>query len=287
MDDLTTKQIGVVYTCITGEYDALHNHTFIDAQWDYVCFADDASINDTVSISWKIKPLAFDALDNVRNHRWHKLHPHILFPEYDKSIYIDANLNVLNRGIFDDAEKAIKESRKLSIAPHPERDCLYDEFAECIVLGKDKKDVMERQKVLIEKDGFPEKMGLFETNVVFREHHEDKIIAVMKDWWWWVKNYSRRDQLSLTYVLWKHGMTIKPLSDKTYRNSDKIEFKYGDSHITKEELSVQKEKLQQEVHNLNIQLQQKIQEVEHMKSSMFWKLRKLCLKIMGIFRIYP
>jgi hypothetical protein len=207
-----------------------------------------------------------------------------------KSIYIDANLNVLSRGVFDDVEKAIKESRQLSIATHPERDCIYDEFAECIVLGKDKKDVMEKQKELIEKDGFPEKKGLFEANIIFREHHDDKIIAVMKDWWWWIENYSRRDQLSLTYVLWKHSMTIKPLSDKTYRNSDKVEFIYGDRHITKEELILQKEnqilqkeKLQQEVLNLNIQLQQKIQEVERMKSSIFWKLRKLCLKIMGIF----
>jgi len=287
MNDLTANKIGVVYTCITGGYDALHNHTFIDPKWDYVCFSDDASINDIVDLSWKIKPLVFDALDNVRNQRWHKLHPHILFPEYEKSIYIDGNLNLLNRGLFNDVEKAIKESRKMSIAPHSERDCLYDEFAECIVLGKDNKEVMEKQRELIEKDGFPKRNGLFETNIIYREHHDDKIIAVMNDWWRWVENYSRRDQLSLTYVLWKHSMRIKPLSDKTYRNSDTVEFRYGDKHITKEELILQKEKLQQEIHDLNIQLHQKIQEVERMKSSIFWKLRKLCRKIMGISRDYP
>ncbi|MDD2337592.1 MAG: DUF616 domain-containing protein [Geobacteraceae bacterium] len=245
MVNTITNKTGVVYTCVTGGYDDLHNHTFKDQQWDYICFSDYSSINDVADLSWKIKPLVFDGLDNVRNQRWHKLHPHILFPEYDKSIYIDTNLNVLNRGVFNDVGKAIQRSSKISIAPHPARNCIYDEFAECLVLGKDNKQLIEKQRELIRKDGFPERQGLFETNIMYREHHDDKIIALMNDWWWWIKNYSRRDQLSLTYVLWKHGMSIQPLSETGYRNSDLIEFRYGKNHITLEELRAREEKRNQ------------------------------------------
>ena len=62
------------------------------------------------------------------------------------------------------------------------------------------KDVMRRQVDLIRRAGFPAKNGLFESNIMYREHHDDRVIAVMNDWWWWVENYSRRDQLSLPYV---------------------------------------------------------------------------------------
>jgi len=243
MNEQTKNKIGVVYTCITGGYDKLYDHTFINPQWDYVCFADDLSIKDIGDTLWEIRPLVFAASDNIRNSRWHKVHSHILFPDYGKSIYVDANVNILNRGVFDDVDKVIKERIKLSLAPHPERDCLYDELTTCILLGKDNRETMEIQVDMIRKDGFPRKQGLFESNIIFREHHDANVIAVMTDWWWWILNYSRRDQLSLTYVLWKHNIKITSLSGMSYRYSDKIDITYGDQHITKEELILQRDRL--------------------------------------------
>ena len=88
------KKAGVIYTCITGGYDKLRSHTHTNPNWDYVCFTDDLSMENP---SWEIRSLFFDKLDNVRKQRWHKLHPHMLFPEYEKSIWIDANINVLKK----------------------------------------------------------------------------------------------------------------------------------------------------------------------------------------------
>jgi hypothetical protein len=215
---------GVIYTCITGGYDALTNHTFIDQNWDYVCFTDDLSVSDVDNYSWQIRPLRFDKLDNTRNQRWHKIHPHILFPEYKKSIWLDANINILNENVFADIDKAIDESRLISIAPHPERNCIYDELIACVTLGKDDEAVMRKQVDLIRIAGFPEKNGLFETNIIYRDHHNYQVIEIMKDWWWWMENYSRRDQLSLPYVLWQHKLEVKPLADISYRCGDGIEF---------------------------------------------------------------
>ncbi len=72
---------------------------------------------------------------------------------------------------------------------------------------------MKKQIDLIRKDGFPSNYGLFENNIIFREHHDRDVIKIMNDWWRWVENYSRRDQLSLTYVLWKNNFQVSPLSD--------------------------------------------------------------------------
>jgi lipopolysaccharide biosynthesis glycosyltransferase/glycosyltransferase involved in cell wall biosynthesis len=236
---------GVVYTCITGGYDALVNHTFVDHDWDYVCFTDDLSIGNVDNDSWQVRPLFFNKLDNTRNQRWHKIHPHILFPEYKKSIWLDANINILNKDVFADIDRAMADSCLISVAPHPERNCIYDELIACVALGKDDEGVMRKQVDLIKSAGFPEKKGLFETNIMYRAHHNDRVIEIMKDWWWWVENYSRRDQLSLSYVLWQHKLEVRPLTNTSYRYSDGIEFIDSPNHVTKEELIVQRYKLKQ------------------------------------------
>ena len=264
---MENSKLGVIYTCITGGYDKLKNHAYTNPNWDYVCFSDDPGIKNTNNLSWQIKPLAFDKLDDVRNQRWHKLHPHLLFQEYEKSIWIDANVNVLKKDFFNDINKAISEKRIMSIALHPERDCLYDELFACIEIGKDNEIVMKKQVDLIQKDGFPKKQGLFETNIIFRQHNNKEIVKIMEDWWGWIANYSRRDQLSLTYILWKHHMKVQSLTDTSYRHRDCVEFIYCDEHATKEELIVQRNNLQREI-------QQKDQQIQNMKSSKFWKLQE-------------
>ncbi|GAB6268722.1 MAG: hypothetical protein STSR0002_14640 [Smithella sp.] len=279
---------GVVYTCITGGYDALVKHTFVDHNWDYVCFTDDLSIGNIDNYSWQIRPLRFDKLDNTRNQRWHKIHPHILFPEYEKSIWLDANINILNEDVFADIDKAIDESCLISIAPHPERNCIYDELIVCAALGKDDEGVMRKQVDLIRSAGFPEKNGLFETNIMYRDHHNYQVIEIMNDWWWWIENFSRRDQLSLSYVLWQHKLKVKPLADISYRYSGGIEFINNTSHVTKEELIVQRDQLQQvlnlrdskivdfnqKMQTLTEQLEKRDAERAHILSSTSWKITR-------------
>ena len=131
----------VIYTCITGNYDQLNNHSYIHPDWDYVCFTDDPSIKNRNNASWEIKPLVFDEMDNARNNRWHKLHPHILFPEYERSIYADSNINILSNELFDDINIAIKESKNISLGPHYIRNCIYDELDACLKFEKDDPEI--------------------------------------------------------------------------------------------------------------------------------------------------
>lgn len=236
----TFKKSAVVYTCITGNYDQLNNHSYIHPDWDYVCFTDNPSIKSSHNSSWEIKPLAFDKMDNARNNRWHKLHPHILFPEHERSIYVDANINFLSNELFDDIHIATREFRKISLGPHFSRKCVYDELHACLKFEKDDPEIMKKQIDLIRKDGFPENYGLYENNIIYREHHDKDVIKIMNEWWWWVENYSRRDQLSFAYVLWKNNFQITPLSDIPYRKSKKISLWHSSRHVTKEELIRQK-----------------------------------------------
>ncbi len=252
---------GIVFTCITGNYDSLIDHKYINPDWDYVCFTDDLSIRNDKNKSWKLKKLVFTKLDDARNQRWHKLHPHILFPQYEYSLYVDGNVIIRSRKFFNLIYDLTKKNIKIAIGLHPERNSLYEEAEECIRIGKDLKEVIEKQIKIIKKDKFPKDFGMFENNVMLRKHNDRQIIKLMTDWWWWIENYSRRDQLSLTYVAWKNKVKIYPLYHTPLRKTNLIELIYDPMHVSKEELIKQKDYLLKETQRYEKELRRKILEI--------------------------
>ena len=206
---------GAIYTCITGGYDSLIQHTYQDRNWDYICFTDSENLLRQGTVGqWTIKPLRFDKLDNVRNARWHKTHPHCLLKDYKYSIWMDGNINVTGSMLFDNAQKCIDEHRILSVPEHPSRKCIYDEAIVVKALRKDLPEIVDKEITELRKLNFPENMGLNETNILFRYHNDAKCMAIMEDWFDFIEKYSRRDQLSFNYVLWKNGYNMQNFSGK-------------------------------------------------------------------------
>jgi len=274
-----TEKTGVIYTCITGGYDSLLEHAYRDPHWDYVCFTDDLTLKNAENHSWRIEPLFFSELDNVRNQRWHKIHPHILFPKYKYSIYVDGNINFTGNDVFEDTDRAIKNNYKIAMAPHFNRNCIYDEAQECIVLGKDHKEVIEKQIKSIRENGFPEKQGLFDTSIIFRDHHDGQVISLMDDWWRFIMNYSRRDQLSLTYASWKQKYKIDQLTDISYHYKVGIKYIHKESHITKEEIITIRSRLLAAIN-------EKDDELTNLLNSRSWRLTRPLRQVMNFVRYY-
>lgn len=221
----------VIYTCVTNNYDCLTDPVIIDRSFDYICFADKKTKVDNKIKVWQIKKLAFSKLDNIRNARWHKTHPHLLFKEYKYSIYIDSNINILNKKFYQDIKEQIKNKALIAVQPHFARENIYEEFSECLRLKKDKSEIIKKQKYYLEKEKFNGKYYIFpETNIIFRSHLQDKVMAAMQVWWSMIKKYSYRDQLSFTYALWKVKLPHQLLSPDSYRFSDTISFAYKNKH---------------------------------------------------------
>ena len=128
------KAKGVIYTCIIGNYDSLKTHKYINFDWDYVCYTNNRNINSDGI--WEIKELEFDKLDNSKNNRWHKLNPHLLFKEYEESIYLDGNIRILSEDFFS----LIKKKDLFISTKHLRRNCLYEEAKECKKLKLEKKE---------------------------------------------------------------------------------------------------------------------------------------------------
>ena len=203
----------VMYTCITGGYDSVSRIACPSAvclDCDYVCFTDSERDVKTGRIGvWSIRPLSFDRLDNTRNNRWHKTHPHLLFPEYEGSIYIDANINILKTEFVDTMRSS---PRKMAIPKHPLRNCIYDEYANAFAEFMDSPKAMWQELRMIRRSGMPRHYGLTENNILYRKHGDAEVIAIMEEWWDTISRYSRRDQLSLAWILWKHGISMSAVS---------------------------------------------------------------------------
>lgn len=204
------KKRKVVYTCLTGNYDNLPLHSYLDSEWDYVCFTDSSEFLGYKGVygAWRIEPLAFNELDDTKNSRWHKTHPHVLFPDCEESIWIDANIAVKSGWIFSLVAQK-REQNKILIPIHYERDCLFKDIEFCVnIIRKETRENADKVIAFLHEKNFPANYGLNETNLIYRRHNDPQIISLMDEWWHLIEHYSKRDQFSLSYVLFCHG--IKP-----------------------------------------------------------------------------
>lgn len=213
---------GCIYTCLIGQYDSLLIPSVIDDEYDYICYTDQPQLlkNDKVG-PWEIRPLIFKELDPTRNQRWHKIVGYKEIGNYKYSIYIDNNVNISSEYIY---ELGKNTDRLFLIPKHSARQCIYDEADACSKLGKDSKSTCSTVKSVFESQGMPRYYGLTENNLLFRVHNNNELDSLMDEWWEHVRSLSKRDQLSLCFILWKRGIYVNDITIPNIRN-DKKNFK--------------------------------------------------------------
>ena len=211
------KPKAIIYTASVGSYDNLIIPTCLDFDVDYVFFTDNKELLSKTDTVWEFRPLKYSEMDNVRNARWHKTHPHILFPKTEISVWIDSNIKIKTNFLYKKINEFIKSDSKFSISKHFCRNCIYEELESCKNHGKDDYQIMQEQIQFIKNDSYPENAGLFETFILLRKHNDPLLIKLSEDWWTMIKNYSRRDQLSLNYVQWKNNFPIDLIDPEPLR----------------------------------------------------------------------
>lgn len=192
-----------VYTCIVGDYDQINEPQFISDNCDYYIVSDKKPERETVFHYLDINNyLPQKKMDNTRKNRYVKINAHEVFPQYKYTIYIDGNLIIKS-----DMTRCIDDLPRTRIAVAGESywDDVYIEGIRCIESKRDKKDLIIKQIEKYWLEGMPEHFGAFLCNVLVREHNHPTCVRLMEDWWEQLENYSRRDQISFPYVLWKNG----------------------------------------------------------------------------------
>lgn len=193
-----------VYTCVTGGYDKVFSPCMVELCCDYFLFTDDINIQYDKKI-WKLIDVSEmkKRMSSLEIARFIKTHPHIYFQDYSQSVWIDGNLQ-----IQEDIESLgciLGDDDFIAINRHPTKECCYDEAIDVIALNKANPKQLKQQLKSYKKEGFPINYGQFETNVIIRKHMDIRCIKIMEDWWNEIEKWTKRDQMSFTYTLWKNG----------------------------------------------------------------------------------
>lgn len=197
-----------IYTCIFGDYDLPQEPLFKPDNCDYFIITDQELKNNTV---WKtIDPEEiipdFSNMSNVLKNRYCKMMPHIIFKDYRYSIYIDGNVKV----ITDLTEFInIPMTEGILFHRHKARKCIYDEIEACKILKKAPESALDEFYEFLKGENFPREYGMVECNVIVRDHSNNKQVELMEEWWSYFNRFSvKRDQLSMAFLLWKHGISV-------------------------------------------------------------------------------
>ena len=193
----------VVYTCVTGGYEDIIDPSFVQSDFDYVCFTDQTNTNSKV---WSIRPIpdSLKDLSPVKQQRIIKICPHLFLLQYTSSIYVDGSIDITGN-LNDFLSKYCNSDKSVYIRRHPTRNCIYEEAVACINLKKDATSNIESQMNRYISENYPPQNGLVESGVIYRHHNDLYCIRLMELWKNEVINGSHRDQLSFNYCLWKVG----------------------------------------------------------------------------------
>lgn len=153
----------------------------------------------------------------IKKQRFYKTNPHLLFKNYDLSIYVDATFKL--KGNLDDfLLRILAPNFDIYILEHPRIIKINNEIEAVLHFKKESLDVVEPIRERYKKEKFPDDNGHAETCLIVRKHNELNCINFMENWFYQIKHYSHRDQLSFNYILWKNRNKNVKYIPKEYIN---------------------------------------------------------------------
>lgn len=194
----------VIYSVVVGDYDDIIQPEVVDENFDYILFSND--INETTLGEWQVRTIPYKDNAPTRIARYIKTHPEELLSEYTCSIWIDANIKIKSDFIYKRAYELFSSGVLISSMYHLWTHCAYDEMFNVMHSMYEHEEVILKWGRVLRKDNYPVNNGLHETSVLFRVHSNQRIKQFNQFWWKCIHQYSKRDQLSYDYSLWKYQL---------------------------------------------------------------------------------
>ena len=211
----------VVFSAVFKNYDkvfpALHRMPGVDQ----VLFTDDPSLCVT---GWKTVPVDVRDFPSGKAANVHyRALSHRYLSEYDVSLYIDGNVRIIRQPLKLFAEFEAS-SADIGIFPHTDRNTVSEELTTCADFGLADTNVMRAEYTAHAADGFGDNVGLFDSSIIFKNHTSPRLNAAMEHWDRSFQHYKTRDQLSLPYIIWKHGLIVHRLTGSSRQANDTFHF---------------------------------------------------------------
>lgn len=213
-----------IYTAVVGNYDTIRQPLAVDERFDYFLFSNDIP-EERIGV-WQLRPIPYSNPDPIRIARWVKTHPEVLLPDYEYSLWLDANIQIRRPDVYERSVALKENETKAASMWHHQRDCIYDEAVAILCGQRDHERPVFRWVQTLKQHRYPHHNGLFETGVLLR-NHRDKTVQKMDSLWWdCISHYSRRDQLSFGFALWKNNLdcTLFLPNGQNTRNSPSFNY---------------------------------------------------------------
>lgn len=206
-----SQQIGpriLVYSCYFGFHEPFNpDATGTGVGYDRMVVTDHAAFN-LPGVS-TLRPDARAAGDPGRMSRLAKMCLHRFFAGDDWVIYIDnsavltAPPHVIVAEIERQHDGATPPGRYLF--NHERRNCAYRGARLCLVKGTISRAEYRHQVRHYKAAGFPQDQGLFMNTLMIQKMGDPATDAFNERWYQHFQTFSRRDQISLPFLLWEQG----------------------------------------------------------------------------------
>lgn len=207
---MATKTPIICYSSEVGNFERVWDPAVTDQYFHYQ-LASDRHHKCKVWETRRIKTEEF-ASPRLAN-RFQKMLYSDSLPRAGFSIYVDANVRIVS-SLKPVLEAFERSGADIGLYPHYSHKTLAEEVSMCVRRGK----VANPSNALHEIDhysqsGFPDSGGMWEGSVIFKRHDSSRLLAAMEEWWELYSRFQTRDQFSLPFVIWKHGLTVFDLDD--------------------------------------------------------------------------
>ncbi len=231
----------VIYSALVGGYDEVRQPEVISEEFEYVLFCNDI-IEQQVGGVWQIRKIDYTNPIQTKIARYVKTHPEELLPEYKCSVWVDQNILIKSDLLYRRVDELLAQDVLVSSMYHIGNQCVYDEMFNVLSFQYEHEDVILNWGHRLLKEEYPSNHGMFETNVLFRQHLNKPVQKLDNLWWNCIDKYSRRDQLSFNYSLWKCSIPTHYLlgEHKNVRNVPDFELRKHSGTVDKNVLPLGK-----------------------------------------------
>jgi hypothetical protein len=220
-----------LYTAIFGDYETLKKPLKIEGL-DYICFTDNKNLT---SNDWKIIYIDRDTdIPPGLFYKKIKCLSHEYLPEYDYTIWLDANFNIKNTNylkfLFDNFKgNKILLYKHFCLAGIP-RDCIYLEGTYSTTIPKyNRERLLPQMNEYMNLHEYPENNGLYQSGFIMRNNKDTDVIEFNKSWLKEIERFGKvypQCQVSLPFTLWKLKLNFDIIENETIWDTNRYDITF-------------------------------------------------------------
>ncbi len=205
-----------VYTANFNQKDILKSPlNYVKDEVDYYAFVDDYDLDIVSPYTSIFTDLKLD--DITKNARKLKILGHKILNDYDITIWHDSNIQLDAKRLKELINVSVLNKTFVTTFRHPHRDDFYSEAMACVRVSKDNHFKILKQVLYSFYNGVPAHDGLYSSGIFIKNNQylNENFLSL---WWKTTLRFSRRDQLSLAYTIYKTKQTIGIIKGDIFKN---------------------------------------------------------------------